>query len=553
MALKAFRILTVTSAIALAAAGCGSGSPAQPSSVIGGSTGTSFAAAHPITPLDRATVPFASQPVVMAVSNGVATSGAAVTYTFEVATDAGFTNIVFKKDGVVAEPGAVTHQTITATLPGAITYYWHARTNSGGSLGPYSPAVSFALGPQVTLGVPVPVSPAQGATAEATGLKLIVNNVSHSGPVGTLSYRFEVADSSSFSHVVFSSATNEQAGGKTSITVSTTLTPGVGYFWRVTATDPPSGVSSQTSLAVSFKVTTFNPATAIVVHSPPSLMSWDVTAKITSVQFSDDAFQVDFDRRDSPDRWPDLEFAPGSDGTLQYTLGMCEHPHRRSVVLLGGRAVLVWARAHRVDAPVLHRAELVLRAAVGRVARVSARGRRNRRPVRRHGQPSRQNRRLVPADMRAVERPARDMAERRRPAIHVRIGVPPSLPPVSDRAAIALLRRPNERDKNYRRLVRARRRRVAHSSLHHHQFVAARGHGPRGDLRAAVPGLGGARRVRHARRAPSGGRRTLARGARAGRTPWRRRPRCGYGPSRSSHGLGISFHSCCSSPGRCAG
>src|SRR3979409_521445 len=100
MALKALKVVATTSVVACAAAGCGSGSPAQPSSVIAGSVGTSFAAAHPITPLDHAAVLFASQPVMMTISNGVATSGAGVTYTFEVATDTAFTNIVFKKDGV---------------------------------------------------------------------------------------------------------------------------------------------------------------------------------------------------------------------------------------------------------------------------------------------------------------------------------------------------------------------------------------------------------------------------------------------------------------------
>jgi hypothetical protein len=323
MALKALKTLTVAIAVALAAAGCGSGSPAQPSSAIVGSVGTSFAAAHPVTPLDRANVTFASQPVVMAISNGVATGASGVTYVFEVATDSAFANKVFTKEGVVAESGTLTHQSITTTLTGGTTYYWHARTNSGGSLGPFSATVSFVLLPQVTLGVPVPVSPAQGATAASVGLGLTVNNVARTGPAGTISYRFDIADSSAFSHIVFTNTTSEVAGtSTTTMPVTVALTPGVTYFWRVTATDPTSSVQS-VSLAPSFSVTTFNPATAIIESSPPSLMSWDITAKITSVEFSDDAFQVDFDRRDSADRWPDLEFAPGSDGTLQYTLGMC--------------------------------------------------------------------------------------------------------------------------------------------------------------------------------------------------------------------------------------
>ena len=329
MNLKALKILTVTSALALAAAACGSGSPAQPSSVIAGSTGTSFAAAHPVSPLDRATVSFASQPVVMAIANGAATSASPVTYTFEVATDSAFATKVYTKDGVAAESGTVTHQSIAATLPGATTYYWHARTNAGGSSGPFSATVSFVLGPQVSLQTPVPSFPAQNGVTSSTGASLSVVNVGRSGPAGVINYRFDVADSSSFSHLVFSGTQAEQSGGTTGITVNVRLSSGVTYFWRVTATDPVSGVSS-VSPAQTFTVTSFNVATINMVSSPSAFPTWDQTAKITSVEFSDDAFQVDFDRRDGPNRWPDLQFAPGSDGTLQYTLGMCLEIPRQS-------------------------------------------------------------------------------------------------------------------------------------------------------------------------------------------------------------------------------
>jgi hypothetical protein len=62
---------------------------------------------------------------------------------------------------------------------------------------------------------------------------------------------------------------------------------------------------------------------AIIIDSPDDLGSWNETAKITRVDFTVDAFLVDFDRRDGPNRWRDLDFGDGKGGTLQYTLGMC--------------------------------------------------------------------------------------------------------------------------------------------------------------------------------------------------------------------------------------
>ena len=58
-----------------------------------------------------------------------------------------------------------------------------------------------------------------------------------------------------------------------------------------------------------------------IYNSPQDLGYWAVTAKITSVVFTGDAFLVDFDKRTGGDRWPDVPFGDG--GSLEYTLGMC--------------------------------------------------------------------------------------------------------------------------------------------------------------------------------------------------------------------------------------
>jgi hypothetical protein len=59
---------------------------------------------------------------------------------------------------------------------------------------------------------------------------------------------------------------------------------------------------------------------ALIWDNPSDLGSWAETATITSIQFTDNAFLVDFDKRTGGGRWPDVGFGAGS---LEYTLGMC--------------------------------------------------------------------------------------------------------------------------------------------------------------------------------------------------------------------------------------
>ena len=86
-----------------------------------------------------------------------------------------------------------------------------------------------------------------------------------------------------------SSNTNQQAN-----------TPAGNYFWRVQASDPSNGVTSSFSSTFQFRYQPFDMRNAIILDSPKDLGFWDETAKITSIAFSPEAFEVDFDRRTGP-------------------------------------------------------------------------------------------------------------------------------------------------------------------------------------------------------------------------------------------------------------
>jgi hypothetical protein len=271
----------------------------------------------PVSPADGAKFTYTNQPLTLVINNAVATAGT-ITYSFQVASDSGFANVVFSKDGVAA--GAGTTSLVIGILTGNANYWWHARATIGSVTGPYSKARSFNVGPQVVLQAPTPVSPANGGNSSGQQAQLSIQNATHTGPAGPITYLFQVSTSSSFSSILNSTTVAENSSGQTTATINATLTANATYYWRAQALDNQNGLQGPFSSVWSFKYVPFDMHQAVIVDNPPDLASWAQTATITSVNFTVDAFLVDFDKRDSPDRWPDQPFGSGD---LQYTLGMC--------------------------------------------------------------------------------------------------------------------------------------------------------------------------------------------------------------------------------------
>jgi hypothetical protein len=278
-------------------------------------SGVSLTAPKPSSPNDAQAFKYAEQPLTLVVKNAAAT-GSAPTYTFQVATDAAFTSPVVSQEGVAQGANGST-SLVLPKLAGAKTYFWRARATSSGTVGLFATARTFSVGPEVVLQAPVLASPGSGASVSGT-VSFTVNNVQRSGPVTAITYRFDLTDSSSFSHILASTLVAEQPG-TTSVAPNVNLGAGT-YYWRVQAFDNASAVSSPLSTVSSFNYQPFNLSQAKMVSSPQDFANWGETAKITSVTFFPDSFWVDFDRRDGPNRWIDTPFG---DGSLEYTLGMC--------------------------------------------------------------------------------------------------------------------------------------------------------------------------------------------------------------------------------------
>jgi hypothetical protein len=326
------KFLPVWSALALlvVSIACQKSSPSRPSdvaaappsgAVVDAKTGITLTTPQLVTPTAGQRFRFAEQPLTLTVKNAASTGSAALTYGFQVASDSAFANVVFSKDGV-AEGGGQTSLKVDR-LAGAKDYFWRARASSGAVGGPYAAGRTFNVGPEVVLQAPVLTAPANSGTANGSNPTLSVNNVDRTGPAGQVFYRFEVSDSPGFASLVFVNTVAEQAGDQTSAQVAGQLVSNATYYWRVQATDPSNAVNSPFSAVFSFRYVPFDMRQAAIYDSPPDLGFWNETAKITRVDFTVEAFLVDFDRRNGPDRWRDLDFGDGRGGTLQYTLGMC--------------------------------------------------------------------------------------------------------------------------------------------------------------------------------------------------------------------------------------
>jgi hypothetical protein len=92
----------------------------------------------------------------LTLANSTAPSGTTPTYSFQVATDTGFANIVSQRDGVAQGSGGRTSWQVSVDLE-AKKHFWRARAAAGSTTSPYSSVADFTVktssGPTAPAGV----------------------------------------------------------------------------------------------------------------------------------------------------------------------------------------------------------------------------------------------------------------------------------------------------------------------------------------------------------------------------------------------------------------
>ena len=330
MKLNSFCVCSVL-AILVSATACSKSSPARPSDVgeAGGTTSATDAATgitlttpKPVTPAVNQQFKNVEQPVTLTIGNAVTTGLTALTYSFQVANDVGFTSVAYSKDGVAAGASGQTVLQIDKLAP-AKSYFWRAKAMSGSVAGPYSAGRGFGIGPEVILQTPVRGDPQNNVIVGAQPT-LNVNAVSRTGPAGQIVYRFEVSESADFGALTYVATVPERSDLPYTPHTLTAKLVAKTYFWRVQASDPSNAVTTGYSTTGQFKVQLFDISTATFWDNPSDAGTWPVGARITYVEFTGFSLRVDFDHRTGPNAWPNIP-PPGFAGPLQYTLGMCRN------------------------------------------------------------------------------------------------------------------------------------------------------------------------------------------------------------------------------------
>jgi len=183
---------------------------------------------------------------------------------------------------------------------------------------------------QVTFDSPTPVSPAPNAFISSLRPTFTVANPPRSGPVGSVSYRIEVASDEAFSSI-FETWTVAEQPNQTSFDTPKDLANSKVYYWHVRASDPTTTGPWSRTLALQVQdapAPSNSGQDAIDLHqatvsggSPGDVANWPVTARLSVLDFQSSGVAVQFTKKDGPGRWPDV-VPPGWDGALQYTLWM---------------------------------------------------------------------------------------------------------------------------------------------------------------------------------------------------------------------------------------
>ncbi len=255
--------LTITiAAISLAgAAGCQMSKSSNPLSptVAGPIAGVVITTPIGVEPGQDWQIRLRDQPIKLMIQNADTSGVRTLSYTFEVASDAAFNQIVYKKTGVSAGNVTTTLQ-LPDALPSGRTYWWRARAEDGANTGNYSKVVSFSAVAPVVLGTPNVVSPS-GTIPTATPA-FQISSGGKSGPYEHVIWTLQVANDAGFSSIAAVFVADENGGQKT-INENYTFLNNKTYFWRVQAKDiGDSQAVSNWSAVLSF-------TTAVPAPTPP--------------------------------------------------------------------------------------------------------------------------------------------------------------------------------------------------------------------------------------------------------------------------------------------
>ena len=184
------------------------------------------------------------QPIKLKFQNADTNGARPLKYSFELAADSAFKNIVFARAGVEPNAGPET----TFQLPDKLaagTYWWRTRAEDGANTGAYSAVKSFIVRAEVVLSPPIPSAPSNGSTVSDLTPVFKVKGGNRSGVTAPIEYTLQVSNNSSFTSIAAMFVETE-TWPETTIDRNYSFLYDRTYYWRVRArhTDDGSEVSN---------------------------------------------------------------------------------------------------------------------------------------------------------------------------------------------------------------------------------------------------------------------------------------------------------------------
>jgi hypothetical protein len=311
--------------IAVMAAACEtskSSTPLSPS-VAGPIPGVNITAPKMLEPAANARIANDKQPVTLLIENASTNGVRPLTYIFEIAVDAAFTSKVYEREGISPGDGGRTSLRLPDALQSSRTYFWRARAIDGANSGPYAATMGFEVYTPIVIDAPVPVSPAPNSTVSSVRPRVTVTNARRTGPAGTITYLFEIADGDAFTNKVATGAVAEQPN-QTGFDSPVDLAFNKVYYWHARAYDattlgpwsgtlafatplapvvapPPSGgtpLPPNASDGIDLR-------SVIIIKGPSGIASWPVGSDITSVDQGNGQLCINHTQLG---RWPSVPF-----------------------------------------------------------------------------------------------------------------------------------------------------------------------------------------------------------------------------------------------------
>ncbi|MFA6011334.1 MAG: hypothetical protein WC799_15215 [Desulfobacteraceae bacterium] len=183
----------------------------------------------------------------LSVNNASDVNGDALTYIFEIYSDAGLTHRIAVSDNITAGNGVTSWSTAgVASLEENGTYYWRCRAFDGHDYGDWMAAASFTIDMgNESPGVPTLSYPEDGGNVPVLQPYLVVTR-SYDDDGDVLTYEFEVYSDESMTQLAASVNGINEGDGVPQWRVSVPLTDNTTYWWRARARDSHDAVGNWT-------------------------------------------------------------------------------------------------------------------------------------------------------------------------------------------------------------------------------------------------------------------------------------------------------------------